>query len=410
MVACLRGIRNEIAVDEYAIRVAGAPIVHIPRPGKWMSILQPARRPRVARAVAAIGRLAWTLGGDKLFFAIQALRLLRGYRNRGAPGLPPFGVGSTALVTSSRASELLTHEAIRPRVSSWIVFPWIPYPAPAPDRTATIDALCLVAREELPGLWRDACRVSSHLRKDRARRCWQLQSYTAFHWLVSCAASEAAPGSLVTCEHIDRWAVLADHASASIARRGLASSLSLMQHGHAGPLDDKEPPLSVPFRLRRVQDLFCYGPDAGEALQSLALDPRAARPALHFFKPTIRLTNMSGDRPAILFVGHPFCEPFQQRVAELIRAQSAVEILYKPHPAVKDRQQARGDPWTVIRYRTEFPKVKLIVSYPSTLVTEYSVHGVDAILHPIHPETEDPSEYAENALARLRRLDHETRG
>ena len=42
--------------------------------------------------------------------------------------------------------------------------------------------------------------------------------------------------------------------------------------------------------------------------------------------------------------------------------------------------------WTFIQEKNYFPAVDLLISYPSTLVTEYSNNGVAAVIHNVNAE------------------------
>jgi hypothetical protein len=58
-----------------------------------------------------------------------------------------------------------------------------------------------------------------------------------------------------------------------------------------------------------------------------------------------------------------------------------VQAFYKPHPTTGAGRQVAELRWTVIQGRTVFPRVDLIVSYPSTMVAEYASHAVPAVVH-----------------------------
>ncbi|MCU7373352.1 hypothetical protein PEC18_21630 [Paucibacter sp. O1-1] len=96
----------------------------------------------------------------------------------------------------------------------------------------------------------------------------------------------------------------------------------------------------------------------------------------------VALTDLAAtDRPSVLFVGHPLCEAAHCALMTALCQVIDVQTFYKPHPTTGAGRQIAELSWTVIQGRTVFPRVDLIVSYPSTMVAEYASHSVPAVVH-----------------------------
>jgi hypothetical protein len=223
------------------------------------------------------------------------------------------------------------------------------------------------------------------------RRCmseWGLQSYTALRWFLVRSAVDKLPGPLLTVEHFDRWAVLADGSVGKSRSNKSNRHLTVMQHGSVNA--DKTPRglgIRLPTRLRAVNHLRAYSSTDVEVFKAEILSPRCGESGLEisFYSPSITLTDMiaTDGPPSILFVGHPLCGDAHCALLTALRQKGGWQIFYKPHPTIPASAHIKALPWTLVEGRSVFPRVDLLISYPSTMVSEYATHDIPAVVHPM---------------------------
>jgi hypothetical protein len=287
----------------------------------------------------------------------------------------------------------------------WLTVPWA-QPLRLPDDCTTIDAFSIVTKREYrEALW-DAVIAARRLSTKSATVHWRLQSYTALRWFVVRAAIDKLPGSLVMAEHFDRWAVLVDR-SAGRSSIGARRSLGLVQHGSVTALsnvDDRSSGLPrFATRLLNVTHLYVYGPAEEAVFRDVILgrSALAQAPQIRHFRPSIELHGI-GDKPrSILFVGHSMCEEFQASVYRRISRDTDLRIFYKPHPLAPMSSAAAQVGWTIISDSNWFPKVDLLISYPSTLVAEYGAMGIPAVTHSLNAGCDSADFVATEVEARM---------
>ena len=154
----------------------------------------------------------------------------------------------------------------------------------------------------------------------------------------------------------------------------------------------REPLLNLPTRLRQVDELHAYNSNEAATFQANVFARGKISRALdvHFFKPAIDLTGEAiSDRPRLLFVGHSLCECFQIEVFQKLKTWKNFEVYYKPHPKAAMSASIAAVEWTIIKEANIFPRVDLLVSYPSTLVIEYEGVGIPASVHPLDVSIDD---------------------
>jgi N-acetyl sugar amidotransferase len=404
----LAATRNEIAVDEMLLRMAHVTprqVGYLPRASHWLS--RAVRAPLLTHLVWQAGRGLWLAGGALAYFTSELIKFA-GLRMSvpSARGLPL--TGGAVLGFSSRAGDVLDSERFPWLPSAWLTCPWAPQHA-LPRDAIELPLMSLVTGRDLRQAFGFAAAATYALARDPLRSRWVLQSYTAFRWYIVRCAVDRLGGNLVTTDHFDRWAVLVDRSIRARARpQHTSARLVVVQHGALGGLgrtSDKQGGLIIPTRLARVASLHAYNTEEENAFRRAVLTRACGGPALRvaYFSPTISLVGEApSDRPRLLFVGHPLCEGFQQAVYAAIRQTLDIDAFYKPHPlAPMSAAIAAGD-WKIVDNARDFPRVDLLISYPSTLVIEYEGAGVAASVHPLDSALDALPAFLEQTLDRIR--------
>lgn len=396
----LAAVNNEIAIDQRFFRMSGLSphkVGYLPRVPKWLDFGR--RYPATSRLLSITLRHIWLAGGAFIFFVLQFIPLFLRSRSEGA-ALSRI-IGQTFILGLSSRTMQMSMPFSELDGLTWIHFPWV-----EGDRRSTaakIEYSDLLSRSDI---WRalvNAVKAVYLLASSKRRASWLLQSYTAFRWFSVRSAVDKLNGPIVITEHFDRWAVLVD---SSVARRrhGIAEII-LVQHGSVEPVstgEDIVPVLiSLPRRLRAVRHLWAYDRRAEFVFKRDILSRRCFERILSvsFFVPRIELCDLDEyDGFHILFVGHPLCEKTQCALFYKLREKFPFLAYYKPHPrAPMSDEMGRAD-WTIVKGKTTFPKVDMLVSYPSTLVTEYQGAGVPSAVHPIDMTLEQMDEFYERVV------------
>ncbi len=392
----LRATRNEIAVDLNLFRVAGLTPERygfFPRVSKWASFSK--ARPRTSYFLWVIFRAIWLGGGASAFFLVQFIpNWLRSSRIPRFTIQEPFD--GAVLALSSRVGDLVHPSNFQGLPNIWITVPWAPLRR-IPVLAKPVDVFSLLSRSDLYRAYYYAVCMAYTVARRRETSRWVLQSYTAFRWFAVRFAIDKLSGRLVMAEHYDRWAVLVDssvRASKTVAFPfGAAKEreLLLIQHGSLGELCSAAGKgsggLMLPRKLGAVSHLYAYGSEAEKAFERDVLTEGCVRRGLkvHYFKPTIELTDVAAySGVKLLFVGHPLCEVFQERVFDDLRSLREFKGYYKPHPMAPMSASMKQVGWEIIENVSTFPLVDLLIAYPSTLVVEYEGLGIPAAVHPIN--------------------------
>ena len=387
----LDATNNEIEVDRSVFLLGGVSPEksgYFPRPARW--VVMGKRFPILLKLMAVAARIIWLFGGAAIYFFVQVIGALA----RVSVFVAPVSEGCV-LAFSTRAGDIVHLDHINEIPRQWITLPWVPLNR-SRENNRYIDVFSLVTRRELLQAWVDALRATFAMARRRKTSKWILQSYTAWRWFVVRAAVDKLPGPLLMVEHYDRWAVLTDSSvwskkfiamkSGSLQRR----ELILMQHGCVGSLGGTTAARSSEFRLHRrlraVTRLHVYGPAEERAFKESILSEACVRRGIEvtYFTPRIELQNLvSEELPRVLFVGHPICENLHLTMLESLQKEYECFVFYKPHPTTPVSERMRNPSWKVIQESDQFPVVDLVISYPSTLVAEYSAHNIPAAVHPI---------------------------
>jgi hypothetical protein len=377
----LRAVRNEVAVDRHIVSMAGLDPVafgKIPRPARWIGKMR--RFPVLSRLMQHVSLPLWYVLGPVLY----------GWQRRqvhaalSGANLPRFDAAGQILGLSPRSTDIVHEHHLPEMPRQWLELPWAPLSG-LPRDAEVIPALSLLDDGDIARSLALAKLAHRALQRRRGLRGWGLQTYTAWRWFLARLAVDKLPGPLLTTEHFDRWAVLVDGSAWHTRLQLPPRRFTVMQHGSVNA-DGPQPGLilRIPTRLRAVDRLHVYSPADAEVFRQDILSPRCAarQPAQTYYRPMVPLTELAAaDRPSVLFVGHPLCEAAHCALMKALRQAIDVQAFYKPHPTTGAGRQVAELPWTVIQGRAVFPRVDLIVSYPSTMVAEYASHAIPAVVH-----------------------------
>lgn len=416
----LGATRNEIAVDEMFLGMAHVQadqVGYLPRVPLWVG--RAVRAPALTRTVWRLAWLIWLAGGAIAFFALEYLKFARLQRRSAAPhaaAAPAVGEGAV-LGFSTRVCDIVHQPQFAGVPKVWVTMPWAPQHV-LPQDALERPMLTLVNRSDLRQAFMDAVTATYVLGSDMVRSKWALQSYTAFRWFLARRAIDRISGPLVTTEHFDRWAVLADRSVRAGRRHGTNGHkrhLVLIQHGALGGLGSattsRDSLLGLPNRLRCVDELYVYNATEEASFRSgVLVTERRDRPlTVNYFKPAIELSgDISSSRLRILFVGHPICEQFQTAAYHELQKKTVFDAYYKPHPKAPMSGGMAGVGWTIIDNPQVFPRVDLLVSYPSTLVIEYEDQGIPALVHPISITREELPDFLNQTRGLIESSSHTT--
>lgn len=377
----LRAMRNEIAVDEYIVAMAGldpAAYGKIPRPARWIGKAR--RFPFLSRVITHMSLPLWYVLGPVLF------RLQRRHIGGGPATTAPrrFDVMGQILGLSNRTTDIVHDRHLPQMPRQWLELPWMPLSG-LPDDAEVIPAMTLLDEADIARSLELATLAHRALQGRRRLSGCGLQTYSAWRWFFARLAVDKLPGPLLTTEHFDRWAVLVDGSVFSTRHQQPTRRVTIMQHGSVNA-DGPQPGLGIrlPTRLRAVDQLHTYSAADADVFKRDILSPHcaASEPAQTFYLPMMTLTDLAQPgRPAVLFVGHPLCEAAQCALMYELQRSVDLQAFYKPHPAIGASKRIAALPWTIIKSRSIFPRVDVIISYPSTMVAEYATHDIPAVVH-----------------------------
>lgn len=234
-----------------------------------------------------------------------------------------------------------------------------------------------------------SCKVHLYLKKCEGGRL-AFQSYAVVGWLAMYyALRKVNPTHIITAEHHDRWAVLADFYSEQRSVDSEKLSFTVVQHGlEFNDTYKKMRSLGfsdgLPCKIKHLSQIYCYSDEQFSifAKNIFSNYSQAQNVACVYYQFGLILSDVLGTRKSVLFVGSPICEDFHVKLYSMIDARMSVECYYKPHPTSEVDKAINKLGWNVIGDKDFFPRVNLVVSYPSTLVDEYRNAGVLVVQHP----------------------------
>lgn len=377
----LRGVSNEIAVDIRAIEMAGlnaARYGKLPRPSLWIG--QGKHLAFISRLAQYIALPIWYFLAPMLFRR-QCRKALSGYIHA---TVQPFDESGQVLAFSIRTLDIVHSRNINFAPRQWLELPWLPLKT-LPEGFGKLRALDLLSAEDLERSITLAVLAHRALQRRRFMLGWGLQSYTAWRAIATRLVIDKLPGPLLTVEHFDRWAVMVDGSVRRSSANQPARKLILMQHGSVNAdVTPRGLGFRLPARLRGVGHLHAYSQLDVEVFKEEILSANLSLRGfdISFYRPNIELTRIGGtETPSILFVGYPICEAAHRALAKALNEAGTWQLFYKPHPTSRANAGIAKQAWSVVEGRSMFPRVDLLISYPSTLVSEYAEQGVPAVIH-----------------------------
>ncbi len=399
---------NEIAVDQMLFGMAHTSperVGYFPRVSRWVGKAK--THPFLATLVWRVLWISWLCGGAIVFFLFDFLRLAISLKNSKELLLEEIALMDGAvLALSTRVCDVITPAIFSGLPKAWVTLPWAPQHS-LPLGAKEFALMTLVNWRDLLEAYRNAVYATYMMAKNSERLNWALQSYTAFRWFLVRRVVDRIAGTLVMSEHFDRWAVLVDRSVQLACKKSLSKRLVLIQHGALvglGGRNQVDNFISLPARLTSVQELHVYSRQEEEVFRATVFaqnDPTYPL-VVHYFKPVIALQgSVKSVTPRVLFVGHPLCENFHISVYRTLHELLDMEAFYKPHPKAPMSVDMAKVGWKVIDNVSQFPRVELLISYPSTLVVEYEGHGVNASIHPLNMESDSLDDYIDQTLKML---------
>lgn len=222
------------------------------------------------------------------------------------------------------------------------------------------------------------------------------QSYAALDWLiVFFALIKIKPDRLITAEHHDRWAVLADSYCDPKFHFDSQLELVLVQHGlEFSNTYERMVALGfevgLPYKLRHLGKCYVYNAVQREIFREKIISPCGLGSVnFYFYSYGLPLTSTGLTGFSILIVGNVRCEEFHYELYLRLRGQLSCSWFYKPHPALRSSAKVFSADWNFINDKDYYPIVALVISYPSTLADEYKACGIKVYEHEFGVSVED---------------------
>lgn len=382
----------------------------LPRPSKWVK-----KNPLATKALGLISGLIaffWCYFFSYIYIATRFLMHLP-IRNRG-DNLPEKGINTLALAICDRSCVVLSTIIPNSENIVWITPPGVKL---SENTSKTIgsnvfDATSFLSLREMLEACKQAYAAHRCLVKEYGIGLG-LQSYAVAEWMLMLRAlAVISPNKILTAEHHDRWAVMADFYCSIVKENGSRCQLELAQHGkeYESTYQDIESITNkrgLPYRLKNLCKLHVYNHEQflifskNIISSNLFIENNFLVEYLPF---KINLTECPGDDLKVLIVGHPICESFQIRLYNSLFLGKKITCFYKPHPTAAASSKIKSIGWRFISDDNFFPNVDLIISYPSTLTDEYKMAGIPSLVHSLRDNEESVGDFVRDANVYLDRL------
>lgn len=379
-------IQNEVAHDLYQLKIAEIDCnkcPSLPRPAKWAVIYS--KHPKIFTAMDSIFSASWVFLGVVFFFA-EHFRFSSVLCGKVDPD--PKG---QAFAFSRRCVDLVSSNISTSIQTQLVTFPWLKIDSGF-GCEAKLDAGLLLKRSTASRIL--ALSILSHIISIKSiySRRFFFQSYTAWRWYYARLLLVDLPGPFLTADHFDRWAVLADKVVGERNKRYGKQAFTLLQHGSVNAqTQDVSIGFYIPTKLCNVTDVYLYSDADYKVFLNDILCTKKHKPALNYLVPKLKLSPVDNrGKFSLLVVGHPLCENVHVDFINWLSDCHDVYVLYKPHPLAKESRLISATGCRIVHDKQFYPRVDLVVSYPSTLVTEYNISGVEVFEHKMKPT---PSEY-----------------
>tara|TARA_B110001454_G_scaffold73272_1_gene70953 strand:- start:10533 stop:11744 length:1212 start_codon:yes stop_codon:yes gene_type:complete len=211
---------------------------------------------------------------------------------------------------------------------------------------------------------------------------YRFLSFYVFELLVVSESLKALNSAslkkqLFVTDHYDRWALMADY-----LREVSYSKLTIIQHGVLA-VGETSFDVLIPKKLSGVDSLYFFDELSKavfiEKIFSPSLNPRFVN-----FNNGLELTALDVDCPSILIVGCPVSFDFHLALSDYINLNiDEIKIFYKPHPTSIGYGRSKNKHWVWVDDVDYFPEVDLVISYPSSLATQYQSKEIPVFIHEI---------------------------
>ena len=210
-----------------------------------------------------------------------------------------------------------------------------------------------------------------------------LFTLNSFKWLLYKSAVDKIPydSTIYFLDHKDRWALLEDKLK--------VKNKILIQHGIEITSNYHKSFLSVngsgycfnmPYKFSTVTKVLAF---SETDFKSLCLSILSNVPAKEIIGFGFALDEISHERFSVLIIGEVALYSFKEKEIIERLQNSQIDIYLKNHPKndssfYKRLQQSLS--FNLIEGRF-FPNVDLVISYESTLASEYSSAGIEVVYH-----------------------------
>lgn len=375
LVSYFQATSNEIALDVLcykAMNVSPKAGNYMPRPTKLLKYSN--------KYFIKILKIFWIyILGDVLFLKQFLSYLLKKTK------MPKSEViiknSSVGIAFSDRAMDIINKKNCDISPEYWIVFPWTDS-SRLDEKVVKVEFLSLLTIGEL---WRAFFfAICAHKRMAKASRYkkWILQSYTSYKWFTIRIALEKIEADFFIAEHFDRWSVMMDGILVEQRRNNLNSNLVLVQHGLVADVGDES--LIVPYKLGQFKRLYLYDKSTEEYFRKniLSKNINMILEDVKFYDSLLSIKKIpKANGINVLFVGHSTCIDLHVFILNELISKYDLVAYYKPHPVEKISKLIYKQKWIVIEDKHYFPAVDILISYPSTLVHEYELHGINSVVH-----------------------------
>lgn len=380
----LKAARNQSAFDVFYydfFNKSAKEYGYIPRPALWIT-----KKTKFIGFFISCSRVVGFLWKYLAFFYFILKLIMILSRRKGRVALSGSLVDKLVLVVCNRTLEVVKQAAPIDEETFWLA---VPNFNNTNSPLKCVSAQSVLTFFELLKAFYITLRVHLYLIKENDPSVL-FQSYTALDWIVTyMALNKINPGTLVTAEHHDRWAVLLDtyceHRKKSTQGQ---ARLILVQHGLEFTATYEKMamlgyPEGLPYKLENLNSIYTYNSDQFNIFKChiLKKDARDTEPLCMFYEYKLRLSNINSEKKTLLIVGNTLCEDFHLNLLSKLSSNFEIDFFYKPHPVQKSSDVIVNAGWFFIEDKEYYPAVDLVVSYPSTLVNEYRTLGVTVIEH-----------------------------
>lgn len=395
--AYAHAIKNQKAFDDFYYDLMGLnakEFCGLPRPTKWASL--PRSSLWVMKVISKTVVVIWVYVVFYIFIVAQFIRIIS-TRLGGDVYSPDMAGKSINLLVCDRSCEVIS-QVKNGESDFWLKVPLANLMGNELlklDRPV-INASHVLSFSELLACLLGAVRAHQKI-VEKYGSTIGMQTYNSLEWMITWwALYKLMPSRITTSEHHDRWAVLADSYCTEVASVD-SCELVLAQHGQEYEstylkIKQLTSPDGLPYKMKNIRKLYVYSENQAEIFRNNIIDQSRLllfEIQIEIQRVRLNLVEVDYAGPSVLIVGHRVCEDLHIRIFQFLIERGSFNIYYKPHPTAKASAKTKSVGWFFISGHDFFPRVDYLISYPSTLVEEYRVEGIHAVLHGINQPLED---------------------